>query len=67
MPEFGLEGRYESLVNAAGVGLGVSVDEKLAWLSLDSVIERGRLIRESIERRLRAPNAPRHAGAGELN
>jgi len=68
-PEAALEadGRYEGLVNAAGLGLGVPVEEKLAWLALDSVIERGRRVRESIDRRLRAGHPPRTHGAGELN
>jgi Lon protease-like protein len=61
------EGRYEDLVNAAALGLGVPVADKLAWLALDSVLERGRLVRECIERRLRAPDPPRTPGPGELN
>ncbi|MGH7740450.1 MAG: LON peptidase substrate-binding domain-containing protein [Candidatus Eiseniibacteriota bacterium] len=65
--EYGFEGRYEALVNGAGLGLSVPMAEKLAWLSLDSVIERGRLVRECIERRLRSPGSPRGPGASELN
>ena len=61
------EGRYEALVNAAAMGLGVPAAEKLAWLSLDSVLERGRQVRECLERRLRAPQAPRPHTPGELN
>ena len=61
------EGGYEGLVNAAALGLGVPVDEKLAWLALDSVIERGRRVRECIERRLRGDIPRRAAHGGELN
>lgn len=61
------EGHYEGLVNAAAIGLGVPSDEKLAWLALDSVIERGRLVRECIERRLRGEIPPRAHHGGELN
>lgn len=59
--------RYEAQVNAAGLGLGVPVEEKLGWLQLDSVIERGQRVRECIERRLRSPHGPRPPGPGELN
>jgi Lon protease-like protein len=61
------EERYECLVNAAALGLGVPVDEKLGWLALDSVIERGRRVRECIERRLRADLPPHAPRGGELN
>jgi hypothetical protein len=54
-------------VNAAALGLGVPVDEKLGWLALDSVIERGRRVRECIERRLRADLPPHAPRGGELN
>jgi hypothetical protein len=40
--------------------------EKLALLGLDSVLERGRALREWLERRLRAGD-PRKTTGGELN
>ena len=66
-PDFGEQGSYEELVNEAGLGLGAPVDEKLEWLALDSVIERGLRVRESLERRLRAQPSPHSPRGGELN
>jgi len=66
-PELEEEIRYEAQVNAAALGLGAPAEEKLGWLRLDSVIERGQRVRECLERRLRSPHGPRPAGPGELN
>jgi Lon protease-like protein len=58
---------YEALVNAACNGLPAEAGEKLELLALDSLIERGRLVRERIERRARSvPNAGPFS-SGELN
>jgi Lon protease-like protein len=45
---------YEALVNLMCMSLEAEGPEKLALLELDSVIERGRRVREQVERRLRA-------------
>ena len=44
----------------------MDVREKLGLLALDSVLERGRSLREWLERRLRAGDPKKTAG-GELN
>src|SRR5262245_49562147 len=45
---------YDALVHAACVGSPLDAEEKLALLAEDSVIERGRQVRERIEASLRA-------------
>jgi uncharacterized protein len=61
------QGTYERLVNHACTVLPIEPLDKLALLENDSVIERGRLVREWVERRLRG--LPRRAppGPGDLN
>jgi Lon protease-like protein len=49
----GPEVSYEAVVNMMCMCLEADGDEKLALLELDSVLERGRRVRERIERRLR--------------
>jgi uncharacterized protein len=58
---------YEALVNAACVGLPAPPAERLEWLSLDSVIERGRRVRDRVERRLRGRPAAGPTPGGDLN
>jgi Lon protease-like protein len=54
---------YAALVNAACTGAPMPPHEKLALLEQDSVIERGRLMREWIERRLQSrPQPPAEGG-----
>jgi len=48
----GAELPYEALVNLLCMSLEVEGEEKLELLALDSVIERGRRVRERVERRL---------------
>jgi Lon protease-like protein len=57
---------FEALVNAACAGSPLDAEEKLALLAEDSVIERGRRVRERIEASLRTRSAPR-PGDGEHN
>jgi Lon protease-like protein len=58
---------YEELVNSACTGLAADPTDKLELLALDSLIERGRLVRERIERRLRALPTTGPFSGGELN
>ena len=57
---------YEPLVNGMCMFAEAGPLEKLELLELDSVIERGRRVRELIERRLRKPERPQAPG-GEQN
>jgi uncharacterized protein len=57
---------YEPLVNAVCAGSPMSPPEKLALLEMDSVIERGRKVREWVERRVRAGSEV-SPGSGENN
>ena len=70
---FGAEARasdeglsFAALVNAACTGAPMAPAEKLALLEEDSVIERGRKMREWIERKLQA-GVPRSQTGGEEN
>jgi hypothetical protein len=58
--------RYEALVNAIGMALPAAPEEKLAWLELDSVLDRGRRVREWMERAARAAR-PDPPPGGDLN
>jgi len=57
---------YEALVNAVCAGAPIAPEEKLALLEMDSVIERGRRVREWLELRMRPGGEP-STGAGEHN
>jgi uncharacterized protein len=61
--------RYETIVNRLSSVCGESVEERLALLAEDSVIERGRLVREMLERVLGGPEDPKRPGppSGERN
>jgi Lon protease-like protein len=63
---FSHEVPYEGLVNAMCMLAGGGPLEKLELLGIDSVIERGRRIRELAQSRLHRPDPPRPPG-GELN
>jgi Lon protease-like protein len=58
---------YEGLVNHACTVLPMDPLDKLALLENDSVIERGRLVREWVERRLRGTPTRGTQGPGDLN
>jgi Lon protease-like protein len=58
---------YPALVNTACAGLVAEPAEKLRLLALDSFIERGRAVRERIERQLRERPAPPPPLSGEWN
>jgi len=62
----GPESSYEAVVNMMCMCLDAGGEEKLALLELDSVIERGKRVRERIERRLEPGRSPR-PGDGESN
>lgn len=55
----GEELTYEALVNAVCMTLPAAPAHKLAWLENDSVLERGRMVRETLERDLRRGARPR--------
>jgi hypothetical protein len=57
---------FVTLVNCICTVVDMEPGEKLALLELDSVLERGRALREWLERRLRAGD-PRKTTGGELN
>jgi len=57
---------YEALVNLMCMSLDAEGQEKLALLALDNVIERGRQVRERVERRLLARES-RKPGDGQQN
>ncbi len=65
-PVPGPESSYEAIVNMMCMCLDASAEEKLGLLELDSVIERGKQVRERIERRL-SPGDPAKPGDGESN
>lgn len=60
---------YETIVNRLSSVCGQSAEERLALLAEDSVIERGRLVREMLERVLGASEDPKRPGppSGERN
>jgi len=64
-PVPGPETSYEAVVNLLCMCLEAEGEEKLALLELDNVIERGRRVRESIERRLEKRGT--HEPDGEHN
>ncbi len=64
-PVPGPETSYEAVVNLLCMCLEAEGEEKLALLELDNVIERGRRVRESIERRLQSRAT--HKPDGEHN
>jgi Lon protease-like protein len=55
---------YEGLVNAVCMAAPLDTDEKLKLLAMDSVIERGRRVREMAARQPRRGPAPPRAGEG---
>jgi len=56
---------YEGLVNAVCMAAAIEIEEKLKLLAMDSVIERGRRVREMAARQpRRGPSAPPPAGEG---
>ena len=57
---------YETMVNTMCMLSEAGPMEKLELLEMDSVIERGRRVREMAERRLRKAEAPKAPG-GEMN
>jgi len=65
-PVPGPESSYEAVVNMMCMCLDADAEEKLGLLELDSVIERGKQVRERIERRLR-PSDPGKPDDGESN
>ena len=65
-PVPGPESSYEAVVNMMCMCLDAGAEEKLALLELDSVIERGKQVRERIERGL-TPGDPAKPGDGESN
>ncbi len=65
-PVPGPESSYEAVVNMMCMCLDADAEEKLGLLELDSVIERGKQVRERIERRLR-PGEPAKPDDGESN
>jgi uncharacterized protein len=56
---------YERVVNSLSTVCGRNADERLALLAEDSVIERGRRVRESLERVLGATSLAKPPGAPE--
>ncbi len=58
---------YESLVSAACMTVPATMTEKLAWLALDSVVERGARVREWMARAGRTSGTPPSAPGGEQN
>jgi len=54
----GTDKSYEAVVSMMCMCLDAGAEEKLSLLELDSVIERGKQVRERIERRLRAATRP---------
>jgi Lon protease-like protein len=56
---------YEALVNTMCAGTDLEPRERLELLALDSVLERGRRIREFTERRLRKGRVARGGGSAE--
>ena len=65
-PVPGPESSYEAVVNMMCMCLDADAAEKLALLELDSVLERGKQVRERIERRLK-PGDPAKPADGESN
>ena len=61
------EATYERIVNHACTVLPMEPHDKLALLENDSVIERGRRVREWVERRLRGAPKRGPSGPGDLN
>ena len=57
---------FVTLVNCIATVVDMEPEEKLGLLGLDSVLERGRALREWLERRLRGGD-PRKSTGGELN
>jgi Lon protease-like protein len=68
-PEPAPDAGYAAVVNTLCMACGAPAHERLRLLAEDSVIERGRQVRELLERRLRAQPAPRPAAreGGEEN
>jgi len=66
LPEAGEADRYESIVNRLSSVCGGSAEERLALLAEDSVIARGRRVRDALERVLGTRQDPRRPG-GERN
>jgi Lon protease-like protein len=58
---------FEALVNAACMSVLASPEDRLELLAIDSVIDRGRRVRERLERRLRARPSLAPPPGGELN
>ena len=58
---------FATLVNAICTFAEIEPREKFALLEIDSVIERGRRLRERLEKRLRRPVPPQKRTGGELN
>jgi Lon protease-like protein len=61
------ERTYAAMVGAACMALPAGVEEKLGWLALDSIVERGARLREWMERATRGPDAPPGTPGGALN
>jgi Lon protease-like protein len=57
-PLLDADASYEAVVSMMCMCLDAQADEKLGLLELDSVIERGKRVRERIERRLRSAPRP---------
>lgn len=58
---------YEGLVNAVCMACALEAEEKLELLAMDSVIERGRRVREMAARQPRRPAPPQASEGGEHN
>ena len=65
--EFDAELPYETLVNSICTGLAADPEERLELLALDRLTDRGRRVREWVERRLRAKSPPAPPTGGEWN
>ena len=57
--------RYEVLVNAACMLLGHGSGEQLNLLAMDSILDRGRRVRELLEKRLLQGPPPEHGGGAQ--
>ena len=58
LPAATADDSFERVVNSLGTVCGRSAEERLELLRIDSLIDRARVVREALERRLGAPGSP---------